>query len=288
MHSRRRGRRFAWFILLLGGVVAAQTPKFSTQSVRLVVDFDDLEGWRSLWTSPSGRWELAEDPTSAWGSRVLTQRSTFLDYPKIYIQDSQFYDYQSGVSLKILPLKHEPQPLPGSATYEIPPDKQAEIAHPRDYAGGLLLRYRGPFIFIALMADARRKEVVLVRMDLNGPRILEHHPVDLKLNEWHRLSARCDLDVIRVSWDGRPLFDRREKWLTGGRAGLITAGSSRVYFDHFAIQAEQLQPVRPGSGETKEPPGDDGRAPTDGRIIRRSSVGKAAGFSPRLLEPQAP
>lgn len=229
-------------VVLSGLVVLAQESEFLAQTFQIQIRFDDLENWEQIWEQVSGNWKLVKDPTSPTGPLVLTQTMSFLDFPKIYLAQQKFFDYRASVNLKILPVDNESTPLEGYSLYEIPPEKVSEIARPKDYAGGILLRYRGPFIFIALMADARLQKVVLVGVDLAGPRILEDKKVALNLNEWHRLGAVCTADIIQVFWDEQFLFQHREKGLTGGRVGLVTTRSSRVYFDNFVIESQRIFP----------------------------------------------
>ena len=228
--------------IFLGLWVMAQESEFLAQKFQIRVIFDDLENWENIWETVSGEWKLTNDETAPAGPVVLTQSMKFLDFPKIFLGQSRFFDFHVGVDLKILPVDRETQPSPGHSLYEIPPEKAPEIARPRDYAGGILLRYRGPFIFLALMADARLQKVVLVGVDLAGPRVLAGKDATIGLNQWHRLEAVCETDLIQVYWDGAFLFQHRERGLTGGRVGLITTRSSRVYFDRFILESRRIFP----------------------------------------------
>ncbi len=223
-------------------MVMAQESEFLAQKFQIRVVFDDLENWENIWETVSGEWKLVNDQAAPAGPVVLTQAMKFLDFPKIFLGQARFFDFRVGVDLKILSIGKETQPLPGHSLYEIPPEKVPEVARPRDYAGGILLRYRGPFIFLALMADARLEKVILVGVDLAGPRILKGKHAPMRLNEWHRLEAVCDTDIIQVYWDGAFLFQHRERGLTGGRVGLVTTRSSRVYFDRFVLNSRRILP----------------------------------------------
>lgn len=237
-------------IILSITLTLSQSPPFQTQKIQMTINFDDIKDWRTLWEIGSGRWEVIEDPTSSWGAKVLTQNETYLDFPKIYLTGAEFYDYDVGVDMKVLPFESETEPENGHTLYEAPPEKISEIAHPRDYSAGILLRYRSAFLFMAIMADVRRGEIVYIRMDLNGPRMVHHVKVPLRLGQWHRLEAKCLADMVSIFWDGAKVFERKERWLTGGRAGLITTRSTRAVFDHFTIQYENISPAPQPLSET--------------------------------------
>ena len=155
------------------------------------------------------------------------------------------YDYEAEVALKIRPFQDEQRPVPGFSVFQIRPEELPEVAHPRDYAGGLMLRYRGPFAFVAAVADARTRKLYLLRMTVQGLKVLKKADIPVELNTWYRLRAVCYLDQIVLYWNGQPVIRARERRLTGGRIGLLTIGTSRVYFDDFRVQTERIRMVTP-------------------------------------------
>ncbi len=149
--------------------------------------------------------------------------------------------FQAEVALKVLPLEGEARPRPGRSVFEIGPEEVPEVAYPADYAAGLLLRYRGPFSFVAAVLDARTQAVYLFRMSTAGVKVLGRQAVPVQLHRWYRLRAVCYLDQIHLYVDGQPVLLREERSLTGGRAGLLMVGTSHVYLDDFRISTEQVR-----------------------------------------------
>ncbi|MDW7985539.1 MAG: hypothetical protein RMK16_12785, partial [Acidobacteriota bacterium] len=157
-------------------------------------EFDAEDQWRPMWVTVSGTWQTVADPTAPSSPYVLTQTARYLDFPKIYLDQGEFYDFQAEVALKILPLDQETQPRLGHSVFEIGPEEVPEVAYPADYAAGLLLRYRGPFSFVAAVLDARTQAVYLFRMSTAGVRVLGRQTVPVQLNRWYRLRAACYLE----------------------------------------------------------------------------------------------
>ena len=214
---------------------------FVLQSTVMLFEFDAEDQWRPMWVTVSGTWQTVADPTAPSPPYVLTQTARYLDFPKIYLDQGEFYDFQAEVALKILPLDQETQPRPGRSVFEIGPEEVPEVAYPADYAAGLLLRYRGPFSFVAAVLDARTQAVYLFRMSTAGVKVLGRQAVPVQLNRWYRLRAVCYLDQVHLFVDGQPVLSREERSLTGGRAGLLTVGTTRAHLDDFRVSTEQVR-----------------------------------------------
>lgn len=246
-------RRLLGSLFLLSAVLAlgsVQAP-FVLQNTVLFFEFDAEDQWRPMWVAVSGTWQTVADPTAPSPPYVLTQTARYLDFPKIYLDQGEFYDFQAEVALKVLPQAEEIRPRPGRSVFEIGPEEVPEVAYPADYAAGLLLRYRGPFSFVAAVLDARTQAVYLFRMSTAGVKVLGRQAVPVQLNRWYRLRAVCYLDQVHLYVDGQPVFVRQERSLTGGRAGLLTVGATRAYLDDFRISTEQVReasPEKPASG----------------------------------------
>ena len=52
---------------------------------------------------------------------------------------------------------------------------------------------------------------------------------------------------IKVFVDGEPIFEAQDQTSTGGKVGLVTAGTSEVYFDGLTIRSEEIEPVSSNS-----------------------------------------
>jgi len=54
------------------------------------------------------------------------------------------------------------------------------------------------------------------------------------------LKVDCYLDQIRVHVDNQMLMEVKDKTSTGGKVGLVTASTSKVFFDELKVQTESI------------------------------------------------
>ncbi len=227
-------------VMCISFLGAIQFRGFTASEVQYAVQFDDEKSFQSIWDILSGEWKIVQEDDNG----VLTQTVQYLDFPKVLFTTKNYYDFEVSVKVRIQPLKNEKVPLEGESIYETRDFRKPEIIHPIDYAGGLLLRYRGPFLFYAVFLDARRKQVALFYMNRIFPKLVKKISYPVELNQWYTLEVKCVADRIQVSVDGRVLIVQEERRLGSGRTGLITVGGSKVLFDDYRLKTEELNPIQ--------------------------------------------
>jgi hypothetical protein len=62
-------------------------------------------------------------------------------------------------------------------------------------------------------------------------------------DRWYELKAVCYLDRLKAYVDNQLIIDAEDEVSTGGKIGLVTAGTSRVYFENFQVKSEVFEVV---------------------------------------------
>jgi hypothetical protein len=107
-------------------------------------------------------------------------------------------------------------------------------------AGGLILRYRNLYSFYMLFLNTKEKRMTLTKASLGGMKVVKRVNQEFAPDRWYDLRAVCYLDTIKAFVDGQLILEAKDQTSTGGKIGLVTAGTSRVYFDGLSIQAETI------------------------------------------------
>lgn len=111
-------------------------------------------------------------------------------------------------------------------------------------AGGVVWRYVDPANFYAAILDLERAELSLYRVtNGNMIEIEEENDLELDVNAWHSLKVVHDDAEVRVSLGGIRVFSdderRHGRLLPRGRAGLVAAGDSEVWYDDLRISPDR-------------------------------------------------
>jgi hypothetical protein len=198
-----------------------------------VVDFENMNagsaptGWTVAKTNggDAPRWEIATDPSSPAGEKVLAQLSedrTSGRFPLAIHEGAEMTNGDISVRFK---------PISGSV----------------DRAAGLVWRYRDANNYYIVRANALEDNVVLYKVE-NGRRSPlgpigrsedygVKHTVDAE--RWSTLTVAFAGSRFAVSFDGEKLFEVDDSTFTGpGRVGLWTKADSVTYFDGFEIDEQ--------------------------------------------------
>jgi len=163
----------------------------------------------------SGKWEVVTPPKL--NQPLLSQSVKYADFPKVLLKDRDYYDFEVKTKLYI----------------------SSESADTQ--AGGLILRYRNLYSFYMLFVNVKDKRITLTRASLGGFKPLKRVNSNFVPDRWYELKARCYLDQIQAFVDGEPFLTVEDDTSTGGKIGLVTAGTSRVYFDSLSVQSETVE-----------------------------------------------
>ena len=166
----------------------------------------------------SGKWVVQPHPQL--NQPTLSQTIKYADFPKALIKDHEFYDFEATTRLYISSANEDTQ------------------------SGGMILRYRNLYSFYMLFLNAKEKRVTLTKASLAGLKVVKRENRSFEPNKWYELKANCYLDTIKVFVDGEPIFEAEDDTSTGGKIGLVTAGTSEVYFDGLRVRTEQIEVVR--------------------------------------------
>lgn len=170
-----------------------------------------------LLDSLSGKWVIITPPKM--DKAFLSQQVKYADFPKVLIKDHDYYDFEATTRIYVSSANEETQ------------------------SGGMILRYRNLYSFYMLFMNTKDKRITLTRASLAGLKVVKRQNKAFDPDKWYELKAACYLDRIKVFVDGEPIFEAEDKTSTGGKVGLVTAGTSEVYFDGLAVRSEEIEPV---------------------------------------------
>jgi len=202
-----------YFVVLLLSLLllaATYTPRTINQNWKLNTPetLDRLE-------SVSGKWEIATLPKQ--NQAFLSQAVKYADFPKALIKDKDYFDFDASVRLYLSSENQETQ------------------------SAGLILRYRNLYSFYMLFVNSKDKRITLTKASLGGLKVLKRVEHTFDADRWYDLKAVCYLDRIKGFVDGELLLDAQDETSTGGKIGLVTAGTSRAYFDDLRINSETIE-----------------------------------------------
>lgn len=166
----------------------------------------------------SGKWDVITP--DALKVPVLTQQVKYADYPKCVIKDKDFYDFTVSTHLYINGENKDVQ------------------------AAGLVLRYRNLYSYYMLFVNAKDKRITLTRSAMGGMKALKRVNHNFSPDKWYDLKATCSMNHIKAFVDGEELIAVDDSTSTGGKVGLVAAGTTKVYFDRLSVQSETIEPVR--------------------------------------------
>jgi len=202
-----------YFVLLLPSLLlfaATYTPRTVSQNWKLNTP-ETLERLETV----SGKWEIAT--LSKVNQPFLSQKVRYADFPKALIKDKDYYDFDASVRLYLSSENQETQ------------------------SAGLILRYRNLYSFYMLFINSKDKRITLTKASLAGLKVLKRVEHTFEPDRWYDLKAVCYLDTIKGYVDGELLLDAKDETSTGGKIGLVTAGTSQVYFDDLRINSEAIE-----------------------------------------------
>jgi len=198
-------------LLSIGLMAASYQSRTVTQTWKFQAD-DALSYFEPI----SGKWSITT-PASL-KEPLLSQSIKYADFPKILTKDS-FYDFTASTRLYISNDSTDVQ------------------------SGGMVFRYRNLFSYYLLFVNAKDKRVTLTRASLGGIKALKRQNLPIESNRWYNLKVHCYLDQIKVSLDDQPVIEYKDDTSTGGRVGLVTAGTSVVYFRELIVDNESVETV---------------------------------------------
>jgi len=200
-----------WIALLpLVFVAATYQSRFISQNWK----FDSSAVEQQL--SPiSGAWEVITPEKLK--QPVLSQKVKYADYPKVLMKDRDFYDFEATTKIYLSSESSDVQ------------------------AGGLILRYRNLYSFYMLFLNTKDQRLTLTRASRGGMKVLKRVNQSFNPDRWYELKAICYLNHIRAFVDGQQILDVEDDVSTGGKVGLVTAGTSRVYFDDLQVKSETFE-----------------------------------------------
>jgi hypothetical protein len=166
----------------------------------------------------SGIWEVVTP--EKLNLPLLTQSVKYADYPKVLLKNNNYYDFEVVTRLYISADNQDTQ------------------------AGGLVLRYRNLYSFYMLIMNTKDKRITLTRATLGGFKIVKRINYEFAPDRWYELKANCYLDQIKVSVDGQLILEAEDKSTTGGKVGLVTAGTSLVYFEGLLVSSQKIEAVK--------------------------------------------
>lgn len=151
---------------------------------------------------------------------LLTQSIKYADYPKVLLKNNNYYDFEAVTRLYI------------------------SGENPDTQAGGLVLRYRNLYSFYMLIMNTKDKRITLTKATLGGFKIVKRINYEFAPDRWYELKANCYLDRFKVSVDGQIILEADDKASTGGKVGLVTAGTSQVYFEGLRVNSQKIEVVK--------------------------------------------
>lgn len=210
-------KKFIWLLVLplflLGALGATYKAKEVNQSWKFADDtmLDQLD-------PVSGKWEIMTPKNL--NQPLLSQTIKYADFPKALLKDHDYFDFEASTKIYVSSENADTQ------------------------SGGLVLRYRNLYNFYMLFLNTKDKRVTLTRSGLSGLKVVKRVNLEFKPDQWYELKAICYLDRIKVLVDGEQIFEAQDETSTGGKVGLVTAGTSQVYFQELMIRSEDIEPVQ--------------------------------------------
>jgi Domain of Unknown Function (DUF1080) len=166
----------------------------------------------------SGKWEIVTP--AKLNQPLLSQSVKYADFPKVLLKDKDFYDFDATVKLYVSSENQDTQ------------------------AGGLVLRYRNLYSFYMLFLNTKDKRLTLTKASLAGMKVVKRVNQNFSPDHWYELKAHCYLDTVQAFVDGQLVLEAKDATSTGGKVGLVTAGTSRVYFDDLHVNAQNFEMTR--------------------------------------------
>jgi hypothetical protein len=160
----------------------------------------------------SGAWEVITPPKL--NLPVLSQSVRYADYPKVVMKERDFFDFELSTRIYVSSENQDTQ------------------------AGGLIFRYRNLYSFYMLFLNAKDQRLTLTRASRGGLKVLKRVNQSFTADRWYELKARCYLNSLKAFVDGQLLLEEEDEISTGGKVGLVTAGTSRVYFEGLQVKSE--------------------------------------------------
>lgn len=204
-------------VVLLSMICLAAT--YESQVTQVSWKFDNPAIVEQQMNSISGKWEVITPPQ--FNTNMLTQSVKYADFPKVLMKERDFFDFQASTRIYVSSENENVQ------------------------AGGLILRYRNLYSFYMLFLNTKDKRVTLTRAARGGLKVLQRTEGPFTPDRWYELKATCYLDQIRVYIDNQLLIEVKDKTSTGGKVGLVTASTSKVFFDDLKVQAESISVGNP-------------------------------------------
>ena len=166
----------------------------------------------------SGKWGINAPPKL--NQSVLTQGVKYADFPKVLLKNHDFFDFDVVTKIYISSENQDTQ------------------------AGGLILRYRNLYSFYMLFLNAKEKRMTLTKASLGGMKVVKRVNHEFAPDRWYELKANCYLDRVKAFVDGQLILEAKDDTSTGGKIGLVTAGTSQVYFQDLNVSSEILQAAK--------------------------------------------
>jgi hypothetical protein len=151
---------------------------------------------------------------------LLTQSVKYADFPKVLLKNNNYYDFDAITRLYISSENQDTQ------------------------AGGLVFRYRNLYSFYMLILNTKDKRITVTKATLGGFKIVKRVQYEFAPDRWYELKVHCYLDQIKVSVDNQVILEATDKSSTGGKVGLVTAGTSQVYFEGLRVDFQRIDAVK--------------------------------------------
>lgn len=164
----------------------------------------------------SGRWDITTP--EKLNQPVLTQFVKYADFPKVLFRDHEYYDFDAAVKLYISSENQETQ------------------------SAGLVLRYRNLYSFYMLFLNTKDKRLTLTRASLSGLKPVKRvNNMDFQPDRWYELKATCYLNHIKAYVDNQLILEVDDTTSTGGKIGLVSAGTTKVYFSNLQVDSQTME-----------------------------------------------
>jgi hypothetical protein len=193
-------------------------------SNEVTVNFDEgspgkaAEGFSMALTGGGGpgEWVVKDDPSAPSGGQVLAQLSedgTDDRFPLCVYDGFAAKDVSASVRFK---------PVAGEV----------------DQAAGLVVRYKDKDNYYIARANALENNVRLYRVVEGKRKQFASANATVKSGEWHALQFEVKGRHLKVSFDGKLLFEADDETFKDvGKVGLWTKADSVTYFDDLVIRS---------------------------------------------------
>ncbi len=166
----------------------------------------------------SGKWDIIK--AAKLNEPFLSQEVKYADFPKILLKDKDFYDFNVSTRMYISSEGQDTQ------------------------SAGLVFRYRNLYSFYMLFLNTKDKRLTLTRAAMGGLKVLKRVNHDFQPDRWYELKASCSLNRIKAFVDGNQILEAEDNTSTGGKVGLVSAGTTRVYFDKLTVNSEVIEATK--------------------------------------------